>query len=795
MFSKAPLFAAVAVLTLAIGIGATTAIFSVADALLLRPLSYRDPDRVVLIWERNMTLDRPRNVIAPANFLDWRAQSNSFEQMAAIAEGRLSVTGAGEPEEVAVQFVSPSLFGMLGAKPVIGRGFLAEEEGPDTERVVILSHSYWQSRFGGDPTVLDRALTLDGERFTIVGVMQPSFAFFGPFSLGRAELWSPLQINPNRDYRRTAGRYMLGAARLKPGVDLAGAQAEMDTIAHRLETAYPDFNANWGVTLVPLREQLAGHLRTALYVLLAAVGTVLLIACANVANLLLARATSRQTEIAIRTSLGAGRARVIRQMLTENLLLALTGGGLGLLLAVWGVEALTALGSQGLPRLADIRVDLRVFAFTAAVSLATGLVFGLAPALSAVRRDVNSLLKEAGRSRLGSLKMRRASAAVVSAQIALSLMLLIGAGLLIRSFEQLLAVQPGFEPEQLLTARVNLPRSQYEGPQRSAFFREAIERIAGLPEVRSASAVSALPFSGPAVGTGFRVQGRPEPAAGEGPTTTVRSVFPGFFQTMGIRLLRGREFDQRATADTPRVYVVSEALARAHFPNQDPLGQRIIVQLFDEIPGEIIGVVADIKDSSLDGESGPAVYYVHPQLAFNSMTLVLRAAGEPAGLDRELTNIIHELDSNLPVSDVRVMDEVISRTNAERRFQTWLLTGFAVLALALATIGVYGVMSYSVAQRTHELGVRMAIGAQRSDVLRLVLRQGMIIAGAGLVLGLGGAFAVTRAMSSLLYNVTPTDPLTFGFVALLLAATAALAMYVPARRATRVDPMVVLRYE
>jgi putative ABC transport system permease protein len=384
---------------------------------------------------------------------------------------------------------------------------------------------------------------------------------------------------------------------------------------------------------------------------------------------------------------------------------------------------------------------------------------------------------------------------VVSAQIALSLMLLVGAGLLIRSFQELLAVQPGFQPEHVLTARVNLPGSGYEGPQRTAFFQQAIQELQAMPEVRSASAVDFLPFSGPAVGTSFLIEGRPTPLAGQVPMTTVRTVLPGFFPTMGIALLRGREFEERDTAETRRVYVVSEAMVREHFPSQDPLGQRIVVQLNDEVPGEIIGVVADIKDSTLDGEARPTVYYVHTQMQRSFMTLVVRATGDPSGIGKALTSVIQSLDPNQPVADVRVMDEVIARTNSQRRFQTWLLTAFAALALGLATIGVYGVMSYSVVQRTHELGVRMAIGAERGDVLWLVLRQGMFIAGAGLVLGIGGAFAVTRAMSSLLYNVAPTDPLTFALVALLLAATAALAMYVPARRATKLDPMVVLRYE
>ena len=792
MLAKTPAFTTVAVIALALGIGANSAIFSVVDAILIKPLPYKDPGGLVMVWESNPHRGHARNVVSPGNFLDWQVQNTVFEQMAALRDARLNLIGAGEPEELRGQAVSANLFPMLGVNAMLGRTFSPEEDLPDRPPVVLLSQRLWERRFGGDSNIVGRSVNLGGNIHTVIGVMARGFQFLS----NSAEFWVPFGLDKSRDYRKTSGRYMVAAARLKTGVGLTQARSEMSDIAKQLEQDYPEFDKGWGVNVISLEEQISGDLRPALLVMLAAVGFVLLIACANVANLLLARATSRQREIAIRTSLGAGPWRLIRQLLTESVLLGILGGALGLLLAQWGVRALVALAPRNTPRLDEITLDLRVLGFTFLIACATGVLFGLAPALLATRTNPNKSLKEGARPGAGSGRARMLPNSLVALEVALSLVLLIGSGLLIRSFVQLTGVNPGFQPENLLTARVLLPGSQYDGRKRVDFFQRALQRIEPLPGVRAASAISFLPFGDLRSATGFTIQDRPEPAPGQRPVTDVRVVHPNYFRTMGTPLLKGRDFDRRDTPDSPRVFVINQALARKYWPDEDPIGKKISVAMDDENPyGEIIGIVADVKDQKLDADVLPTVFYPHAHLQMSIMSVVVRIAGDPAPVAQALTQVIRSLDPNQPVAEVRLMEEVISASVLRQRFNMVLLAVFAGTALVLAAVGIYGVMSFFVTQRTHEMGIRMALGARRGDVLGLVLRQGMAVALIGVALGLSGAFVMTRALSSLLFSVKATDPITFSGVSLLLALVALAAIYFPARRATKVDPMIALRYE
>jgi len=790
MLWKSPGFTAVVVAALALGIGANAAIFSVVDATLIRPLRYKDPDRLLMVWETFTARNRLRNVVSPANFLDWQAQNKVFQEMAALTDFPANLIGVGEPEELRAQAVTGKFFAVLGVQAARGRTFRPEEDRPNAPAVVVLSHELWERRFGSDPGIVGRSINLDASPAEVIGIAPRGLRF-----VDKADLWALLRLDPARDYRKISGRYLAAVARLKPGVSLEQARAEMHTIAKRLEQDHPAFSKGWGVNLVPLEEQIAGELQRPLWVLLGAVGLALLIACANVANLLLARAASRQKELAVRASLGAGRWRVVRQLLTESLMLAAAGGAAGLLVARWGLDALIALAPADTPRLHEISLDLRVLAFAAGVCVLTALVFGLGPALLAARASLHDALKEGGRSPLAGLRSRRLSGALVVAEISLSLVLLIGAGLLIRSFARLTAVNPGFETGRLLTARVTLPGRNYQPQQRVAFFRDAIQRLKALPGVRSVSAVSWLPFGGRRSATGFNIEGRPKPGPGENPVTDVRTIHPNYFRTMGIPLLRGRDFTERDTAEAPRTFVINQALTRKYWPNEDPIGQRIAVFMGDQVFGEIVGIVADIKDQTLDANVLPTVFYAHPHLTYGSMTLVVRATGDPAALAKAVTGVVRSLDPNQPVADIRAMEEVLSETVSRQRFNMLLLMVFAGVAVALAAVGVYGVMAYSVAERRHEIGVRMAVGARQGDVLRLVLGQGLLLALAGAALGLAGAAALTRLMASLLFEVKPTDPLAFAAATLVLAAVALLACYLPARRASRVDPLTALRYE
>jgi putative ABC transport system permease protein len=792
-------FTTVAVVALALGVAANTAIFSVVHAVLLNPLPYRDPQSLAMVWEYNRTRGSHQNVINPGNFQDWREQSKVFEEMAAFYDSRLNLTGAGEPVEVTTQFGTPNLLGLLGAEPLLGRGFSPDDARPDAPFVVVLGYDLWQSRFGGAPDVVGKTVRLNGEPATVVGVMPAGFQWFVRKSslAGKPpQMWTPLALT---EQQRTArrGRFMSAVARLKPGVTREQAEAEMNHVAARLEEQHPTVNKGWGVEVVPLREQFSGELRPALWVLLAAVGFLLLIACANVANLLLARGAARQKEMAVRTALGATRARIVRQMLTESLLLAAAGGAAGLLLAWWGVELLAALSPRDLVDLGSVRLNLPVLGFTLGVTLLTGVIFGLAPALEATRLDTNETLKEGGKSGTAGRRRARLRGAFVVVEMALALVLLVGAGLMIKSFARLQAVSPGFDPERILTMRVVLPDSKYgEEHQRVTFFRQAVGRLAGLPGVEAAGAVSFLPMTGPAAATRFRITDRPEPPPGQDHVTDVRVTDENFFRAMGVPLVRGRLYDTREATEARRVAVVNEALARKYFPGEDPIGKSVVVNMgASPQPTEIVGIVGDVKHRGLDAEASPTVYWPHPELAYNGMSLVVRAKGDPTALAAAAQREIQALDPEQPVADVRTMESWLADSVGRARFSALLLGVFAGLALALASVGIYGVISYSVTQRTHELGIRMALGAQGSDILRLVLGQGLLLAAIGLGVGLIAAFGLTRLMRSLLYEVSTTDPLTYAGLSVFLLAVAFLACLIPARRATKVDPMEALRYE
>ncbi|HKP88119.1 MAG TPA: ABC transporter permease [Blastocatellia bacterium] len=798
MFAKNPGVTFVAVLALALGIGANTAIFSVVNAVMLRALPYKNAESLVMVWEHNRPRARNQNVISPANFLNWKEQNNVFEDMAAFFDTRVNLTEVDDPEELPAQYMTTNMFSLLGVNAMLGRTFEPGDDQPGREAVVILSHSLWQRRFGGDPNVIDKTIKLGGTPFTVIGVMPPDFQLFikaGSLTGKQGEIWAPFRFEAV--HRIPRGRFMSGVARLKPGVTLGEARAEMDSIAASLEQQYPQFDTGWGVNLVPFREQFAGEIRKPLLVLFGAVVFVLLIACANVANLLLARAASRQKDVAIRMALGASRRRLIRQLLTESLLLSVAGGLLGLLLALWGVDLLLALAPKDLPPLAGVEISYVVLGFTLLVSILTGLIFGIAPALEASGINLNETLKESGRSSASGSRSHRARNLFVVLEVALALVLLIGSGLMIRSFARLQAVNPGFDPNNLLTVRLLLPGSKYqEDRQRITFFQQALERIQSIPGVDSVGAISFLPFTSLGAATSFTIEGEPPPAPGQKHTLDVRVCDPNYFHAMRIPLVKGRNFTRKEATEASHVVIINEAMVRQYFPDEDPLGKRVRIEMMDSPAAcEIIGVVADVKHVGLDVEPRAMSYWPHPELAYSSMTIVARTEGDPISYAAAVRREVQALDKDQPIADVRAMQQWLSDSVARARFSTTLLGLFAAVAMILAAVGIYGVMSYSVTQRTHEIGIRMALGAGRGDVLRLVVGQGMTLALIGVGLGLGASFALTRVLASLLFGVSATDPLTFTLISALLAAVALAACVVPARRATKVDPMVALRYE
>jgi putative ABC transport system permease protein len=800
MMWKSPAVTAVAIIALTLGIGANTAIFSVVHAVLLRSLPYSEGDRLAIVWENRQrgALPNPQNVINMGNFFDWKAQNNVFADMAAFFDLNVNLTGDGEPEEVPAQLATTNLFSLLGVNAIKGRTFLPDDGKTGQGRVVVISYDLWQRRFGGEGNIIGRKITLNNQPNEIIGVLPTDVGWFvqkGSQIHHPPEIWTPWQVAD--DSRQRRGRFARAVARLKPGVTFEQAQNEMSLIGARLEQQYPDFNARWGVTVVPLRTQFTGEIRKPLLVLLGAVGFVLLIACANVANLLLARAASRKREIALRAGLGASRWRIARQLLTESVLLSLFGGGLGLLLAVWGTRALLALSP---PELIDVRgtaVNLPVLGFTIGLTLITGLVFGLVPALEASRFDLSEPLKESGKSVIGGTRAQRMRSVFVVAQVALALVLLVGAGLLMKSLNRLQSVEAGFDPSNLLTMRISLPTRKYDtDPKLINFFKQAIDQIRAIPGVESAGAINTLPFDGPYSGTRLQIEGQPPRPPGQELSTGVCVTDANYFQTMQIPLKRGRLYTQQEVMEMRHVVVINEAFAREVFQGQDPLGKRVTINMKDDNqPSEIIGVVGDNKAKGLDSEIEPMAFWPHAELVYPAMTLAIRTGGESTGVATAARHVIHQLDPDQPIGQVATMDALMAKSVARARFNSTLLGIFSIVALIMAAVGIYGVMSYSVLQRTHEIGVRMALGAQRADVLRLILKQGVLLALTGVLVGLAGSFGLTRVISTLLFDVAATDKATFAAVAVGLFAITFLASYLPAWRATKVNPLDALRYE
>ena len=800
MLAKHKAFTAIAVITLALGIGANTAIFSVVNELLLRPLPYRDPAGIVMLWEVSPE-GRHQNTTSRANYRAWKTQSSSFAEAAAFSDQRFNLSGAGEPEQISVQMATPEFFKVLGVEPLLGRTFSADDEGAGKERIAVLSYSLWQRHFGGQTNIVGQPITLNGNTFTIIGVMPASFQFHIKQRSGTgrpAELWTilPMPVGPGANEH---GRFLSVVARLKNGVTPEQAGAELKTIHARLSEQEPQFSKNYTAEVLPLREQFFGNVRRPLWLMLGAVGFVLLIACANVANLLLSQATSREKEIALRSALGARRGRITRQLLTESLLLALLGSVLGLGLAWLGIKALIAISPRDLISFQTVGLNVPVLLWTLGISVLTGIIFGLAPALHISRLNLNDTLKEGGKSESAQASgSRRLRSALVVTEIALAMVLLASAGLLIKSFARLQQVDRGFNTDKILTMVVPLLDAKYsQDPQCIAFFVQTLDRVRALPGVRSAGMINFLPlYGGLGSGTDFKIEGRPEPPPGQGPSCDVRSVDAGYFPTMGIPLLRGRNFSDLEQKEARHVILINDALARKYFPNEDPIGKRLDVDMFDErFWAPIVGVVGNVRYDSLIDESPPAVYFPHPDLTYSFMTLVIRTDGEPSAIAPAVQRQIRSLDPNQPISDVRTMDQVMSEWVSRSRFNTLLLGLFAGLATLLSAVGIFGVMNYSVALRTRELGLRLAIGAQPRQVLLLVLRQGLLLTIFGVVLGLVAAFALTRLLSGLLFGVDAVDVSTFTTISFLLVIVSLLACYLPARRAMRIDPLQALRYE
>ncbi|HEV3469189.1 MAG TPA: ABC transporter permease [Pyrinomonadaceae bacterium] len=798
---KQPGFTLVAVVTLALGIGANTAIFTVVDAALLRSLPYRDPERLVHLWEAKQNRDFDRREASYPDFLDWRAQTTEvFEGVAGYVNRGYTLTGEGGPERVMGAAVTANFFDLLGVRPAHGRAFREGEDEPGAAAVAVLGHGLWQRRFGGDPKVVGREVTLNGESYTVVGVLPADFQFA---RVGSTDLWTGLRPTPNFATPRYM-HWLNVVARLRPGVTMEAARARLDAVGRVIAAADPGAHKGTALVAVPLHEEVVGQVRPVLLAMLAAVSLVLLIACANVANLLLARGAARRKEVAIRTALGASRWRLVRQLLTESVLLAGVGGALGLVVALWGVDLLVAAIPEAqllqMPYLRGLSLDPGLLLFTAALSLATGVLFGLMPALDASRADLQEAMKE-GRRASGTKRSGRLRAALVVSEVAVALVLLVGAGLLVKSLLRMLSVDPGFRVENLLTMRVNLTPQRFagdtDGSQRAAFFEELLRRAGNLPGVEGAAAVSNLPLSGDG-GTGTpSVVGREEPAGGWS-EAHLRVVSPNYFDVMGVRVQAGRGFTERDRVGTSPVILVNRTFAERNFGGEDPTGQRVTFRFTQgQPPFEIVGVVGDEKIKSLDAQTTPVIYFPMLQGPDSSAALVVRTASDPEAMAGALRGELRALDPDAPLFGVRTMERVISDAPATfmRRYPAYLIGVFAAVALILASVGIYGVISYAVTQRTHELAIRAALGARRADLLRLVLRQGLALALGGVAAGILGALALTRLLSSLLYGVSATDPSVYAGVSLLLLAVVLVACLVPARRATKVDPMEALRYE
>ena len=790
---QTPGFTLVAVATLALGIGANSAIFSVVNAVLLRPLPYDEPDRLVRVWQTWKGKDA--GVYSPPNFLDTAAAASSFEGMAAADGGGVTLTDAGAPVRLEAASVSASFFDVLRVRPALGRAFTAEENDPGRSKVAVLGHSLWRDRLGADPSVVGRSIVLDREPHVVVGVAPQGFAFPEGTQIGR-----PLEYDERFRTKSRGAWYLTVIGRLRPGATVASAGHEVAAIAAGLARQHPDANEGVGAAVVPLHTSLVGDVRTALLLLLGAVGLVLLIACVNVANLLLARVAARETEIAIRTALGAGRGRLLRQLLTESVLLGAIGGAAGVALAALSLDTLLALQPQGVPRLGEVGIDRTVLAFAAALSLATGLLFGVFPSLQMTRRATAQALREGSRGLLGG-RGHRLRGSLVVGQIALAMMLLAGAGLLVRSFARLRAVDPGFRRESALTFRISLPETAYAEDSRRTWFHDELQgRLGALPGVLSVGGVTGLPLSGVQFDISFEVEGRPPLPPAQQPSMETRVATPGYFATMGIPVGRGRGFEAADDGHAPQVVLLSEAAVRRYFPGEDPLGKVLKIGMGRgegkrRAGGEVVGIVGDVKELGLADEYPPEVYVAYAQYPTGSMDVVVRTAVSPRSLARSVESVVAGLDPQLPVARLATLDEVVARSISEPRFYVVLLGAFAGTALLLAALGIFGVMSFAVVQRSREIGIRVALGADPREVLRMVLGQALVLAGIGVAAGLLGALALSRAIAGLLFDLSPTDPATLASMAAALALVAVVASYLPARRAMRVDPMVVLRSE
>ncbi len=788
--AKAPGFTAVAIITLALGIGACTAIFSVVNGVLLRPLDYPEPERLMVLKENQLPAF-PEFSVSPPDYLDWAGQLKSFENLAAVTGAPLNLTGEGEPQRLVGAKVTANYFATYGIAPALGRVFSSDEDAPGKNKVVVVSDAFWQRVLGGSQDVVGRDLQLNGEPCTVVGVAPRGFG-----AASKVDLWVPMAFaasetaNANRD-----SHYINVIGRLKPGVTPAQADAELKVLAAQIAEHYPDKNKGWSAFATPLLDYTVRDVRRVLYTLQGAVGCVLLIACANLANLLLARATARHREISIRAALGAGRGRLLRQLLTESVLLALAGGACGVLFAKWGLAALLTLAPASLPRVSNIQLDAVVLGDALLLSIATGLFFGLAPAWLAARTDVNEALKQGTRGSTEGGARGKLRNALVVLEVAISLVLLAGAGLLVRSFVALAHVDPGFRPEHAVMLRLQLPEKKYEGPEQRAAFGDALlAQLRHRPGVQAVGLTQAMPLVGDWV-NGYFIEGRPRPSDAELPNLNYHSVTPDYFRAMGIRLVRGRLFTERDDAQAPRVAIINETLARREFPHEDPIGKRIAITQNGSPWREIVGVVGDVRQSGVDQAAPAQAYDVFAQKPFSIIYVIIRTDGDPAALATAVRPAVYAVDKDQPVGSIRPLEEILADGIARQRFATLLLTVFSLVALIIAAVGIYGVMAYNVTQRTGEFGIRLALGAQPHDVRLLVLAQGGKLVGLGLLLGLSAACAGARVTESILFKTDAHDPVALGAVTLLLAMVALIACLLPARRATKVDPMLALRAE
>jgi putative ABC transport system permease protein len=790
---KNPGFTAVAVITLALGVGANTAIFSVVNTVLLRPLAYKDSGR--LAWITDFIPRQNNTLVFDSDYFAWAKQNQVFEGMAAYSMEDFTLTGAGESERLEGARVTAGFFPVLGIAPMLGRSFLAEEDRPGGPQVCVLSHQLWQSRFGRDLSIVGKAITLDGKRYTVLGVMPATFEFVGRF---QPALYVPFDLHEISGIAPGEMHMIVNViARLKPGISIQRAESNLAFINRRLESSYKGgyakMMAGARAQVISLHAHLVSNVRLALLVLLGAVGFVLLIACANVANLQLARAVRREKEIAIRAALGAGRWRLARQLLTESLLLAALGGAAGVWLAAWGVSVLRTLGPANIPHLAEIHIDYRVLLFTALVVILTGIVFGLVPVLAATQTQPGDSLKEGGLRLSVGRGRERTRGALAVMQLALALVLLAGAGLLMKSFLRLIKTDPGFDPHNLLTARIGLPDNQYPRPdQQRAFFENLLTSFRTLPGVSSAEAVAVPPLTGYMMAAGFDVEGVPARTdVNQG--AAINIVSPGYLRAIGVPLIAGRNFTPLDSADAPKAVILNRACTRVFFRDENPIGKRIRIAGMEW--ATVVGVVGDLRQAGLVSRPEPEIFVPYLQVSYSEMTVVIRSTQDPLLLAPALRSRVESIDKSLPIYDVSTMDQLLAEQVASRKFDMALLGLFAFLAVVLAAVGIYGVMTYTVTQRTHEIGIRMALGAEQLDVLHLVLRQGTILTALGVGIGFAGALALTRFLSSLLYDVRPRDPVTFVIVSAVLGGVALLATYLPARRAAKVDPIVALRYE